>query len=431
MIFGAGCEVSKESESEEMKEVSEVEKVDNGKEMKSKTGKVIEKVPEKEQIEAGQQLDDNDKLIIGDIIQGAYIAEVQNQELLETDAGKNYFLLCYRYGGHLEELLAPYNVDGSSLQMTEEEINHLLEMAIGDKLDGKVEDIADGGYISQVGNSFFLVPADIGDYDYLTKVDTVEQKGKEVIVTGNVYVYECNVITAYDSYSCTFEMNADSIFAGLTLKELNIITPEGRKDKYEKFLTTRVCELISECTSATREEIVKESKFTLLDVNHDGIEEILVSPTGPSHADAYLWMYAYVNGRFQELPVGADEFGMFGSGNIYVTAGMHQGYEISYFSFDGVNYSKLLGKFFVPGDERETDHYEINGNDVTKEEAIAYEKKLLESIQDRRCYYGGEVLEEALYSDENVSVEFVDREKEWCNLEYQNVKEYLEAHMAE
>lgn len=462
MILTTGCEVEKETEpaqtiseenskedelpSEEIEADAENEKTEIDVEEKIeaidvdlgiKTTEETEEVPqeemEEEQISA-ISLDENEKLIIGDIIQGVYITEIQEQQSLKMDEGKRRFLLCYRFGGHLEEILAPYNVDGYSLQMNENEINHLLDMAIGKTLDGTASNIADGCYINQIGDNFFLQPADIGDNGYLTTIDTIEQQEKEVVVTGEIYVYECDVITAYDTYSCIFEINEESIFAGLTLKEFEVTDTGSIVDKYQKFLSITFPEMYLNSGFAGS-DVTQGSKFMLVDVNHDGTMEILIMPSGASHATGYYLLYAYVDGQFVELPLIADEFGMFGSGNIYVTASMHQGHcQIDYYSFDGITQSCLFRKYYTPyptWDVETEDEFSINEKEVTCEEATAYEKQLLGGIKEKRCYYGGEILYDSLNLYEDINIEFVEQEKEWCNLEYQNVKEYLEAHIKE
>lgn len=200
-------------------------------------------------------------------------------------------------------------------------------------------------------------------------------------------------------------------------------------NSYYEFLTATYPETVKEYTGASMEELQKEITFTMLDVNHDGIKEIIILPYRPCHASGYIEMYAYVNGSFKELPLSSDGLIIFNEGELYVTLGVHQGiYDVHYISFDGINDNQILYKNYSTFPyNTEEDVYQIDGMSATKEETSTYEINLLKDMESHKCIIlgGDEVYLEALCFDENIKWQVDDNRINWCNLEPYNVENYL------
>lgn len=372
-----------------------------------------------------------DKNIIGDIIQAVYLSEGEGNNInpWESDEARRMFLLTYQYGGHLEEVLSQYRVDEYYLRMSEDEVNHILDMALGTKFDDSFSNIIDGAYMKQVDNEFLLVQGDIGDNGYKTKIDNVNQEGENVTVTGTIYIYECEELVNYEYYESTFRVNSESVFSGLTMTGFQVKEPDSMQEKLYKFLIITYPDEIVSVSGLQREEIVEESNFSFIDVNHDGIDEVLIEPAGVSHADGYIHLYAYINEKWEELPVQSDELYVFGSGNIYATMGLHQGYDVSYIAFDGNDYKCIMNKYYVGyEEERLEDNYVIDGEEVTKEQAMAYETQIIENISEKSYIEFGEEFEYAIYAP-NITWEQKEFSGEWCDLKPENVKEYISKYM--
>ena len=372
-----------------------------------------------------------DKGIIADIIQAVYLSEEnsENETPWRSDEAKKVFLLTYRYGGHLEEVLSPYKVD-EGLRMSEEEINNILDMALGTKFDDSFSNFIEGGYIMQVDNEFLLMSADIGSNEYKTQIDNVVQEGEKVTVTGNIYEYDCDELVNYEYFESTFRGNSESIFSGLTMTGFQIKEPDSMQEKLYKFLTITYPSDIVPVSSLQKDELLEKSKFSFIDVNHDGINEVLIEPAGVAHAEGYMQLYAYINGTWEELPVQADELYVFGSGNVYATMGLHQGYNVSYIAFDGNGYKCIMNKYYYDYEEERTeDNYMINGEEVTKEEAMTYEAQIIQEITEKSYMsFGEDSFEGAIYAP-NITWEKKQFSGEWCDLQPKNIKEYISKYM--
>lgn len=127
-----------------------------------------------------------------------------------------------------------------------------------------------------------------------------------------------------------------------------------------------------------------DTKFALVDINNDGINEMVFTPDDGYHID----IVAYVNGKVKNIGSGFSGTQLFyPNKKIYYSDTWHASRNEGYYKFNGKKMISLASIYGAVMDDESSYVYHIGKKEVTKKSYQKYVKKLKKGAKEEKIKY--------------------------------------------